>query len=490
MAAPDFVASNFYAETASALRKERQAVPRALFRNTMAAAEMAADFFVYSIGICVANLLCAWLRFAPHFEHPFQQIAPLGIVFALLSVFLQYRDGAYSRDGGLLQIRETERAIRIPALSLALLLIISRLLGQNVSGLLFLIAVFIIPALLILQKQLFFSAIRRLQQNAGGLDRVVVLGAGDTGRSVVSTLLHSPRLGFLPVAVVADDTRQVSDCILAMGYRRRRSLEVHPGPLTAALLKSLRADLLLVATPNLSAQQFISVEDAASRAGTAVAIFSAPAAQENLCTESFEIDGLLFTGLRHRPGPWFYSIAKRATDLILSSILLVLLAPFLLLIAMLIRMDSRGPAFFVQKRVGRNGAQFQMYKFRSMHTGAARYDLSPTTSKDPRITRVGRILRRMSLDELPQLINVLMGEMSLVGPRPEMPFIVERYNAQQRQRLQVLPGITGLWQLSADRSFPIHQSIQYDLYYIRNRSFSLDIAILVHTLFLALHGGI
>lgn len=83
-----------------------------------------------------------------------------------------------------------------------------------------------------------------------------------------------------------------------------------------------------------------------------------------------------------------------------------------------------------------------------------------------------------------------MGEMSLVGPRPEMPFIVERYNAQQRQRLQVLPGITGLWQLSADRSFPIHQSIQYDLYYIRNRSFSLDIAILVHTLFLALHGGI
>jgi lipopolysaccharide/colanic/teichoic acid biosynthesis glycosyltransferase len=131
-----------------------------------------------------------------------------------------------------------------------------------------------------------------------------------------------------------------------------------------------------------------------------------------------------------------------------------------------------------------------MYKFRSMDTRVPKYELSPTTPKDPRITRIGRILRRTSLDELPQLMNVLRGDMSLVGPRPEMPFIVERYDAQQRQRLQVIPGITGLWQLSADRSFPIHHNIQYDLYYIRNRSFPMDVAILIHTLSLALHGGI
>jgi lipopolysaccharide/colanic/teichoic acid biosynthesis glycosyltransferase len=131
-----------------------------------------------------------------------------------------------------------------------------------------------------------------------------------------------------------------------------------------------------------------------------------------------------------------------------------------------------------------------MYKFRSMHTTAPRYELSPTQSSDPRITAVGRFIRRTSLDELPQLINVLMGNMSLVGPRPEMPFVVHRYNSRQRQRLQVVPGITGLWQLSAERGLPIHDNLQYDLSYIRNRSFFMDLAILIQTPFRALRGGI
>jgi lipopolysaccharide/colanic/teichoic acid biosynthesis glycosyltransferase len=125
-----------------------------------------------------------------------------------------------------------------------------------------------------------------------------------------------------------------------------------------------------------------------------------------------------------------------------------------------------------------------------MHKGTPRYELSPTTPFDPRITRIGRFLRRSSLDELPQLINVFLGDMSLVGPRPEMPFIVQSYTSEQRQRLQVIPGITGLWQLSADRAFLIHENIQYDLYYIRNRGFFMDIAILIHTLLFAMRGGI
>jgi lipopolysaccharide/colanic/teichoic acid biosynthesis glycosyltransferase len=125
-----------------------------------------------------------------------------------------------------------------------------------------------------------------------------------------------------------------------------------------------------------------------------------------------------------------------------------------------------------------------------MYTGTPKYGFSPTTSNDPRITRIGQFLRRASLDELPQLMNVFLGSMSLVGPRPEMPFVVRRYDARQRRRLQAAPGITGLWQLSADRGFPIHQNIDYDLYYIRNRSFFMDLSILVHTLFFAMRGGI
>ena len=129
-----------------------------------------------------------------------------------------------------------------------------------------------------------------------------------------------------------------------------------------------------------------------------------------------------------------------------------------------------------------------MYKFRTMQTAASPYDYSPLSSCDPRITRAGRFLRRTSLDELPQLLNVVQGSMSLVGPRPEMPFIVEQYTPAQRQRLQVKPGITGLWQLSGDRAFLIHENIEYDLYYIRHCNFFMDLAILLHTSVFAMRG--
>lgn len=186
----------------------------------------------------------------------------------------------------------------------------------------------------------------------------------------------------------------------------------------------------------------------------------------------------------------YYAFCKRAVDLVLSALLLVLFAPLLALIAVLVRLDSPGPALFIQKRAGRNGKLFTIYKFRSMYAGSPIYDFSPITSRDPRITTIGRLLRRTSLDELPQLLNVLLGNMSLVGPRPEMPFIVQQYNEQQRQRLCVIPGMTGLWQLSPFRGLPIHQNIHYDLYYIRNRTFLMDIAIIVQTLFFTMRRGI
>jgi lipopolysaccharide/colanic/teichoic acid biosynthesis glycosyltransferase len=123
-----------------------------------------------------------------------------------------------------------------------------------------------------------------------------------------------------------------------------------------------------------------------------------------------------------------------------------------------------------------------------MYRDAPTYGYSPRAGEDPRITGIGRFLRRTSLDELPQLINVFRGQMSLVGPRPEMPFIVQQYTAWQRQRLAVKPGITGLWQLSADRAFLIHENMEYDLYYTRHRSLFMDVAILLHTFLFAARG--
>jgi lipopolysaccharide/colanic/teichoic acid biosynthesis glycosyltransferase len=181
----------------------------------------------------------------------------------------------------------------------------------------------------------------------------------------------------------------------------------------------------------------------------------------------------------------FYGLGKKIFDTVISLALILLLAPLFLAVALLIRMTSPGPAFFRQFRVGKDGQIFLIMKFRTMYVHTPSYHVSPASPLDERITRVGRFLRRTSLDELPQLINVLRGEMSLVGPRPEMPFIVARYNDLQRERLRVRPGITGLWQISADRTRPIHENMTYDLYYIQNRSLLLDAAILIRTVLFA-----
>jgi lipopolysaccharide/colanic/teichoic acid biosynthesis glycosyltransferase len=181
-------------------------------------------------------------------------------------------------------------------------------------------------------------------------------------------------------------------------------------------------------------------------------------------------------------------LIKRSCDVIGSLLLLIALFPLFILIAILIKLDSPGPVFFRHSRVGKDGKQFVLWKFRSMRTDVAKYEESPRSVTDVRLTRVGRLIRRVSIDEMPQLINVLKGEMSLVGPRPEMPFIVARFHPVECERLIVTPGITGLWQISPARAFPIHENLQYDLHYVRNRSFLLDCAIIFRTIAAVIHG--
>jgi lipopolysaccharide/colanic/teichoic acid biosynthesis glycosyltransferase len=183
-----------------------------------------------------------------------------------------------------------------------------------------------------------------------------------------------------------------------------------------------------------------------------------------------------------------YATAKRFCDVAGSLALLTVLAPILAIIAILIKLDSPGPILFRQRRIGRNGEEFLIWKFRSMRENASRYAPSPTSNLDSRLTSVGRLIRRISFDELPQLINVLKGEMSLVGPRPEMPFIVDGYTDFERERLAVKPGITGLWQVSPARAHPIHENLQYDLHYIRHQNLMLDAAIILRTIAAVIHG--
>jgi len=183
---------------------------------------------------------------------------------------------------------------------------------------------------------------------------------------------------------------------------------------------------------------------------------------------------------------------KRVFDFVISLIMVILSSPILAAAAAAIRLDSAGPILFRQTRVGENGKPFEMLKFRTMIADAeikmmeklreaGENEVIHKRAGDPRVTKVGRFLRRYSLDEVPQLINVLKGEMSLVGPRPEMPWLVDRYRPWQRKRFAVPQGITGWWQINGRSEKPMHLNTDEDLYYIYNYSLWLDIRILLMT---------
>lgn len=176
-----------------------------------------------------------------------------------------------------------------------------------------------------------------------------------------------------------------------------------------------------------------------------------------------------------------YNCMKRIFDLVFSVMLMFLFMPFWWIFAVLIKIDSKGPIIFKQKRVGKNGIHFIMLKFRTMHLNTASNAFKPLDQNDLRITNFGKFLRSRGLDESLQLINVFKGEMSLIGPRPEMPFIVQNYQKIHLQRLQTTPGITGLWQILAPKDVPIHNNLKYDIFYLRKRNICLDFWILVQT---------
>ncbi|MGC8602731.1 MAG: sugar transferase [Desulfomonilaceae bacterium] len=212
-----------------------------------------------------------------------------------------------------------------------------------------------------------------------------------------------------------------------------------------------------------------------------------------------QVGNVVLIGIREPVIQGGKRFSKRIMDVAISIVLFLLTWPLLLVIWIAIKIDSKGPAIFAAPRVGEGGKVFRMYKFRTMFVGSENLQQSVTqideqgrkiykVKEDPRITRVGRWLRQTSLDELPQLFNVLKGEMSWVGPRPEQPFITREYEHWQWQRVLVPPGVTGWWQVSGRSDLPMHLNTNYDVYYVRNYSILLDIKILIRTVIEVLRG--
>ncbi len=325
-----------------------------------------------------------------------------------------------------------------------------------------------------------------LRRRGIGVKRVVIVGAGEVGRRVMRTVVARPGLGYKIVGYVDDnpdkgegkigrfcgfgsvdnlseviDTQDVDEVIITLPWNYHRRIL---GVLRACARRDVKARLV----PDLFQLSLSRVEVG-------------------------DLGGLPLIEIQEIAFSRGELAAKRVIDLAGAFFCLLLGWPLFLVIAIAIKIDSRGPVFFKQERVGENHRRFWIYKFRTMVSDAERQlealrELNEADGPlfkirdDPRVTRVGRFLRRTSLDELPQLINVVKGEMSLVGPRPPIPAEVEQYQAWHEKRLSVPPGMTGLWQVSGRSELTFDEMVLLDLYYIEHWSPWLDLLIMLRTI--------
>jgi exopolysaccharide biosynthesis polyprenyl glycosylphosphotransferase len=406
-------------------------------------------------------------------------------VSVILAVLLD-RAGAYRIGGSLLGIRETACVLEAIFYATIVLLPCALLINPNNAFRVGLVAVTFLALLLIVQKQTYCAFLLRIRPLRVGLERVVVYGQAESAIPLLEALLRSPKIGFVPTACFCDALGADSERAF-----RRKSPQVNlysSDQFSEDLLRGEEVDLVVIASPLSSSEKLKYVLEQSERAGSTILFGAEPHTLGTLGIEYLELDGQLLYGIHTSSKRALYDRTKRVLDIMVASGLLFLAGGPMLLAAMAIALDTRGPVLFKQTRIGLHGKPFTIFKFRTMHMDMCGYKVSPFDSSDPRITRIGRWLRKSSIDELPQLFNILRGEMTLVGPRPEMPFIVATYSDTQMQRLAVKPGLTGVWQISEDRRYPIHENIHYDLYYLKHRSTFIDIALILHTVLLAVRG--
>jgi Undecaprenyl-phosphate glucose phosphotransferase len=335
-------------------------------------------------------------------------------------------------------------------------------------------------ALAYASRELVREVLERRWRQGIGLKRILIAGAGELGRLVADKILEHRELGYQIVGFV--DDRATGD---HLGYRGLPLL----GTIADAAEISAReaVDHLYVALPPEQHVQMLKLIDSTSRECVDVKVVPDLLQVIALRARLEDLDGVPVININDVPLQGFNAVVKRVLDVIISSAALALLFIPLCVIAALVKLTSRGAVFYRQERMGLDGKRINIVKFRSMHEDAER-DTGPVWARenDPRVTALGRVLRKSNLDELPQLWNVLRGDMSIVGPRPERPHFVEEFKhriPQYMLRHKVKAGLTGWAQVNGWRgNTSIEKRIEYDLYYIENWSVSLDLKIMWLTL--------
>lgn len=306
---------------------------------------------------------------------------------------------------------------------------------------------------------------------------VAIIGTGKLAKEIEKELLSQDSSGIRLIGFIKTDTKQDDK-------------KKHIGSINSlnSLIKKYSLSEIFVAEPNLSNDRILTIIAKCKKTTVKFKIVSniftlltGTITVSNLeSIPTLEVGKVTF--------PLWKNIYKYFFDFCIALFFLFVTFPLFILISIAIKLDSKGNIFITQKRIGLYGKPFCMYKFRTMSEKTPLYNTAPKKRNDARITNVGFFLRKHSLDELPQLINVIKGDMSLVGPRPEMQFIVKKYSSWEKRRLSVKPGLTGLWQILGRKDLPLTDNLEYDFYYISNQSFFLDIAILIKTIPVVIKG--
>ncbi|MBF7081583.1 undecaprenyl-phosphate galactose phosphotransferase WbaP [Desulfallas sp. Bu1-1] len=325
---------------------------------------------------------------------------------------------------------------------------------------------------------------------------VIIVGAGETGKLIANALHREPTIGYKPVGFLDDDkVKQLHPPELASG---QEVPVLGSFDAAEAIMEQSGIRDIIVAAPGMESKKLVQLVNRLQRKAHNLLVVPDlfGMAMEGVDVQYLFNERTLVLGIKNNLNDKMNLAVKRLFDLLLSIILLPLLSPIMLLIGIAIKLDSKGPILFKDKRIGKNGEEFNCYKFRSMYLNADEIlnqylALHPRAKKewdkyaklkdyDPRVTKVGSIIRKLSLDELPQIFNVLKGEMSLVGPRPYLPRERERMEGRE-DILLTRPGITGLWQVSGRNDIEFNDRLRMDTWYVRNWSLWLDISLLFRT---------
>jgi exopolysaccharide biosynthesis polyprenyl glycosylphosphotransferase len=424
---------------------------------------------------------------------PFSTFYGMAALFVGATLIAFFARGLYRLPRWTGFLDEASAVIGGVTTSMAAVILLAFIFRFSPSRLVFLYAWICAVVLMLTRRFLSRTVQRWLWARGIGVDRVLVVGAGETGRRLMQAMMSKPHLGYQVVGFV-DDGISADALAVATEHKVTRAERLGTTEEVGEVVQSRRIGEVVIALPGDEHERVLSIIEHCRRRAVTFKVVPDLLQLSLDRIDIGEVAGVPLIGLKDASIRGFNYLIKRTIDTIIAIIVLVVMAIPMAIISVLVKRDSPGPILYRAERVGKDGEPFMCLKFRCMIDGADEHraellaeqgaDQDPRLFKlqnDPRLTRVGKVLRRWSLDELPQFLNILKGEMSVVGPRPQLREEVEAYEDWHHQRLLVTPGLTGLWQINGRSQLTFDEMVRLDLYYAEHWSPWLDLKIVLRT---------